>query len=170
MLIGVLIMSVLVIAVGVLLLSAPKPEEEVIPPEMEETAEPPGGDEDEIVTVPGINPVSPPVTENTKEDDDVTIDPPGGGPAVQSVQITYANKQTSDFTVKTGESVVLRVRIDPVGTEEEIIWTSSNRNVFEVVATNAEATQAKVTGIGKGKATLTVAVGGVEAECIVRGR
>jgi len=91
-------------------------------------------------------------------------------PKVQSVAITYANKERDDLTLNIGETVVLRARVEPAGTEEDIIWTSDNLNVFEVVPTNAEATQAEIIAIGNGRAVLTVSVGGVKAECIIRGR
>jgi len=169
MLIGILIMSVLVIAVGVLLFTAQKPEDTPEPEqETESPVDPLINSEEEISGMDGTNPVSPPPTLTPPEDEDES--PESSAPTVQSVMITYANREKKDFTVKLGETVVLRVRIDPVGVEEDILWTSSNRNVFDVVPTNAEKTQAKVTGTGKGNATLTVTVGGVEAECIVRGR
>jgi len=161
-------MSILVIAVGVLLFTAPKPDDPDIPPVLESPTDPTKGDDGDLTEVSGTNPVVPPVIETSPVVDDVITDSPA--PTVQSVQITYANKDRTDITLKPGESVVLRARVNPVGTEEEIVWTSSNINAFEVVPTNAEATQAKLTYIGKGNATLTVAVGGIEAECIVRCR
>ena len=87
---------------------------------------------------------------------------------VVSVVITYSGRPLQDFTIKTGERAPLRVRIEPIGVEAEITWSSSNTSVFEVVPENAEGVSAVVTGIGIGSATLTVSVGGVEAACIVR--
>jgi len=168
MLIGILIMSILVIAVGVLLFTTPRPVEPDVPPSLEESPDALIGDEGEITSMDGTNPVSPPPS--TPPIEDIDEPPETTAPKVNSVTITYANKEKTDITVKIGDGVVLRARIDPVGVEEEILWTSSNRNVFDVVPTNAEKTQAKVTATGKGAATLTVTVGGVEAECIVRGR
>ena len=170
MLIGVLIMSVLVIAVAVMLFSTEKPEAtDVDSPQINSTDGINNPGDDDNTEMPGKNPVIPtlPVEPNVDETPEPTISPT---PEVRSVTITYANRETKDFTVKVGESVSLRVRIDPVGVEEEIIWTSSNRNVFEVVETNTEKTNAKVTGIGTGVATLTVSVGDVVAECTVRGK
>jgi hypothetical protein len=60
------------------------------------------------------------------------------------------------------------VRVEPIGIEEEIIWMSSDRSVFEVVPQNTEGTQARITMIGRGTADLIVSVGGVEAVCIIR--
>ena len=91
-------------------------------------------------------------------------------PKVQSVAITYANNEKNDVTMTTDEQAVFRARINPVGTGENIIWTSSDPDVFEVAVINAEATQAQVTAIGTGNAVLTVSVDGVRAECTIRVR
>jgi len=165
MLIGILILSVLVVAAGVLLFTTNVPEDEDPGP----AASSPTGSiagEDETTSVTGTNPVipdddKPPETEEPSETPT---------PTVRSVMITYGGKEKNDFTAKIGESVALRVRIEPVGIEEKIMWESSDRNVFEVVSTDEMGLSAKVTGIGKGNATLTVTVGGVEDDCIVRVR
>ena len=79
------------------------------------------------------------------------------------------------FTAGIGEQVSLRVRVEPAGAdfEEDIVWTSSNENVFQVVP-SADGTAATVTVIGSssapGNAVLTVSIGGVQAECVVRVR
>jgi uncharacterized protein YjdB len=86
------------------------------------------------------------------------------------VTITFNNREATDFSMDRGDRIALRVRVEPVGIDEEIIWMSSDRSIFEVVPSNAEGTAATVTGIGAGRATLTVTVGGVEAECTVRVR
>ena len=166
MLIGILIMSVLVIAVGVLLVTSRGSDAPDNSASLAATPTPsiPNSDED-IVTVPGTNTVIPIPTLGPTPDDE---DQDTKTATVQKVTITYGNKEKSDFTAKVGETVVLRARIEPIGVEEDIEWSSSNPQVFGVVATNTEGTQAKVTGTGKGVATLTVSVGGVEAECIVR--
>jgi len=164
MLIGILIMSVLVIAVVVLLVASPKPPDIDDGPMMSDTQPSKMPDEEQTTSVDGTNRVSPTPTPSPTPDA-ITESPTQ---KVQKVTITYNNKENKDFTAKVAEKVALRVRIEPVDAGEEIIWESSNTKVFDVVATNTEKTQATVTGIGKGVATLTVKVGGVEAECIVR--
>ena len=163
MLIGILIMSVLVIAVGILLFTTPKPENA----EATDTISSPNvsqmSDSNDVEDAPGINPITPTPTPTPEP-----VETTSPQLAVQSVMITYGKKQTIDFTVKVDETVSLGVKIVPVGVEEEIVWKSSNKDVFEVVPLNVEATQAKVRGLKKGTATLTVSVGGVEADCIVR--
>jgi len=162
MLISVLLLGVLVIAAGFLLLTTPPPEPEVQGPVVSNTITVP--DESDNVTVTNSNtpPPStpPPVVEETP--------PPPTPPQVRSVIITYAGRENKDFTAAVAEKVPLVAKVEPPGLDEEIIWTSSNRNVFEVVETSLDGTTATVTGVGKGTATLTVTVGGVEATCVVR--
>ena len=165
MLIGVMIMSVLVVAAGVLLFTAPRPNE-VVP---DQETQNPGSSifqaDDENTALPGLISVDP---SPAVEDDHIEEIPALAAPTVQSVTITYANREKKDFTATVGERVVLRVKIQPLGVEEEVFWKSSNRQVFDVVASNTDGTQATVTGTGKGTATLTVTVGGIEEDCVVR--
>ena len=164
--IGILIMAVLVVAVVVMLIATP-PREAEDPGGMLDNSTPSSliPDETENDTVIGED--VPPSPEYINEPETNTPPPP---PEVRAVTITYGGRTKTDFTVRVAEVVPLSVRIDPLGVDAEIIWTSSNRNVFEVVPVDLEGRQVRVTGTGVGNATLTVSVGGVEAECIVRGR
>ena len=92
---------------------------------------------------------------------------------IQSVTITYAGLPITDFIEPMGSIVPLRVRVEPAGVElyEDIVWTSSDTNVFEVVTDNPEGTAATVTIVGSGSAnfaTLTVSISGLEAMCIIK--
>ena len=164
MLIGVLIMSVLVVAAGVLLFTTPQPDDYDLGPAL--AASPPASmpSDTEVDTVPGLHSIP-----------DPTPTPEEPAPAepeleVRTVTIVYGsqNRSMSDFTARVGERTPLRVRIEPIGITEEIEWTSSNTAVFEVVRDNPEGTAATVHGVGSGTATLTVTVGGVSRDCIVR--
>jgi len=163
MLISVLIMSVFVIGAGVLLYTTPVPEVET--PEPPPVNQRPGlPSEISNVELPGTNPITPeppppPVEEEPEPE------PP---PQVRSVIITYNGRENRDFTARVGERVDLRVRVIPEGIEEVVEWTSSNENVFQVVALDTEGSSARVTGVGNGNATVTASVGGVSAETIVR--
>ena len=165
MLIGILIMGVLVIAATFLLLanrSPDVPEDKVVmdtPPSIGKIST-----EDDTITVTGNNPAAPSSTP-TPTPEELQETP---APSVRSVMITYSNKKKEDFTAKVAEQVVLGVKIDPIDFKGDIVWSSSDESVFQVVANNVDGTQAKVTGIGKGNAKVTVTVGGVQAECIVR--
>ena len=173
MIIGVLIMAVLVVAAGVLLFTTPQPEDEPGTPPTTIEDEPTGTPGDETISVTGSGPsVEPSPPEETSES---PSESPSEPPRleVESVFITYAGLPLVDFSEPIGTPVPLRVRIEPPGAEYDgdIVWSSSNTSVFDVVKDNPEGTAATVTIIGSGSAraaTLTVSVAGVEAECIVR--
>jgi len=162
MLISVLILGVLVVAAGFLLFTTPNAEAETPDSSVSNPTLSVPDDTDNVVVTNSITPppsTEPPVSETP------TPPPP---PQVRSVSIYYVNTMKTDFTAKVGERVPLTVKVEPPGIEEDVIWLSSNRNVFEVVETGTGGTAATVIAIGKGTATLTVSVGGVEATCVVR--
>jgi len=172
MIVGVLIMTVLVVAAGVLLFTAPTPEEAAAPPPTNNVSTPPTTpvmpNEADNTGVPGRTSITPPT--ETQEEREKETPTPTPTPRIQSVVITYAGVIKDDFTEKVGGKVPLRARIEPPGIEftEEIVWLSSNPNVFAVVKDSPDGSSATVTGIGVGTATLTVIAGDVKAECIVR--
>ena len=94
------------------------------------------------------------------------LDP--AAPEVRSVIIRYEDRTVTDLTANVGESLLLRVEIEPLGVLEEVNWVSSDLNVFEVTANNPGRTEATITGTGRGTAALIVNAGGYKAECIVR--
>jgi tetratricopeptide (TPR) repeat protein len=94
--------------------------------------------------------------------------------AAESVQITYMGSSIhkdpstgkDNFTIRVGETVILQVKTLPAETGIAPVWESSDEGVFMVNYTESEAT---VTGVGRGIATLTVTVGNATTECIIRG-
>ena len=91
----------------------------------------------------------------------------------QALVIDYAGHRVMDFTFTIDESVRLQARRPKVDGEEiigDIIWVTSNRSVFTVEPDSLGGTEATVTSIGRGVATLTIVVGEYEATCIVRVR
>jgi len=168
MLIGVLIMAVLVVAAGILLFTtAPPPAPDNSASAMSPPATEPTLSEIENSTMPGINSV-PPETESPSP----TIESPSTPPPLQvrSVAIVYGPKNVvkTDVTEKIGVKLPLKALIEPIGTTDEITWTSSNEKVFTVTKTTTDGTQINMVGVGVGTATLTVSVGGVEAKCVMR--
>jgi len=91
---------------------------------------------------------------------------------IQGISITYAGFEVRDTTVQAGDTLPLQAGIKPLmHISEPIVWTSSDTSVFTVETSNPEGTDAKVTIVGSGTvnmAVLTVAIGGVQAECIIR--
>ena len=171
MLIGVMVLAVLVVAAGVLLLTAdkpPNPNEDIYSSPRESPVISMPDDEDVTsVTSTGTIPPSPSASEDDEDNGDASPTPTETIELV-SLAITYSNVKKEDFTAKIGEKVPLRARMEPLGINETVIWTSSNTGVFQVVTDNLEGTSATVTGIGVGTATLTISVGGKEATCVVR--
>jgi len=99
-------------------------------------------------------------------------DTPSTVPQIQaaSIAILFSNRTVTDITLHLGVSHTLGIRVEPVGVEDTVIWTSSDLSVFEVIASNPEGTSATVTPVGIGHATLTASVGGVEATLVIRVR
>ena len=165
MLISVMVMSVFVIAAGVLLFTTEVPDAEP-PPVLEAPPRPSIPDDLSSSSFPGNHPETP-SPEPTPEPEDPEPEPP---PTVRNVIITYNGRENTDFTASVGERVNLRVTIVPEGIEEEVIWASSNESFFQVVPTDTQGTSARVTAVGRGTATLTATVGDFEARCTVRVR
>ena len=101
----------------------------------------------------------------------VVDEQPSETPEVRSVKIVYgANAQEkTDVTIKPGEIVLFSAALEPVGVQCEIIWESSNEQVFTVGVANAEG-GAIVKATDVGIAVLTVKAGDKTAECIIRVR
>jgi len=68
----------------------------------------------------------------------------------------------TDFHTMVGETVLLRARIEPEGVEGNIVWTSSDPLVLEVVQLDRRGLEASITGIAAGVEDLYVRVGNFE--------
>ena len=174
MIIGVLILAVLVVAAGVLLFTTPRPDDTIVPEvEISDSESPPElPDEDSNTSMQGTGTPVEETPEEVEETPETSETPPR---KVESVVILFAKTpiQDNDFSTNVGDKTPLTVRIEPAGVEfdDEIVWESSDRSVFEVVKDSTDGTSAMVTSIGSGSArmaTLTVTVGDIKAECIVR--
>jgi cytoskeletal protein RodZ len=89
---------------------------------------------------------------------------PSAEPTIVSVTTTVFGRENKDFTIKIGEQVKVSFATVPATQGKTATWKSGNEAYFTVTADGT------VTGVGKGKAMLTVTVDGVSAECIVRVR
>jgi len=163
MLISIAVMFVFVLAAGTLLFTTPIPEVES-PPQANTPQSPYFPNDLGTSSLEGNHPETPP-PEPAPTPEEPSPEPT---PVVLNLIITYNGRENRDFTANVSERVDLKVIVVPEGFEEEVIWVSSNESIFQVVATNTAGTAARVTGLGKGTATLTASVGGIEAECIVR--
>lgn len=91
---------------------------------------------------------TPAVTETQAPADTVT------GPAIDVSKISLNKKS---IIVKAGKSQTLQIS----GTESEVTWTSANAKIAKVGA------KGKVTGVKKGRTTITASVDGVSFSCKV---
>ena len=157
MLISVLILAVFTVAAGVLLFTTPVDADARDIPDDPAISTP----DDDIDSVQGIHPEPSPEPVVTPEPE------PIAPLEITSVTITYSGNPRDNFTAKIGEMVPLRVRVEPPGVDFRAEWSSSNEDVFQVVAVDVRHEGAEVTGIGEGTGTLTVTVGDIEVTCIV---
>ena len=168
-LIAVLIMSVFVVATGVLLFTTEVPEP---PPPVLEDVEEEDPDESELdgyVSLPAAEPVIPEPEEDEEEQEEPEIPL-----EARTISVRYGNNplilgsEGREFSFNVGDSLTLTVRIEPLGVEDEIIWESSNDGIFSVTPNNPEKTEAIVRAIGRGTARMSVSVGDLTETVIVR--
>jgi len=79
----------------------------------------------------------------------------------ESLAITYGGKPNEDMSwpLSYGDMVVgLRINLDALGEDDEIIWRSANDDIFTVVPSE-DGTKATVTPLTIGSAQLIVTVG-----------
>ena len=171
MLISVLIMAAFTVAAGVLLFTAPVEAVEPEPPEEDPAIS--DNIEDDIDRLQGLHP-APPVVVEPEE-------PEEPAPPLEVTSVTIVNSDGSrlafgdEFSLNVGASWGLQVRVEPPGAdrEYEIIWTTSNRDVFDVNPVEVGAGLPRgygvnVTALGVGSATLTAMVGDIYATVTVR--
>ena len=88
--------------------------------------------------------------------------------SVQAVTLTYNGVVLSEKDIKTGESITIRVELEPAGIDEEIVWTNRNPDIVELNYDNQKKSTVTVTGLMQGSSRLSVRVGSIEAVCIIR--
>ena len=159
MLISVLIMAVFTVGAGILLFSTPVDADAQSPEDEMSISSP----EDDIDSQPSLVPEPTP---------DFVEPPPPEEPAlpmeVTSAQIVYDGRVMSDFTLKKGDTIEMRARIEPPGVDAEIIWESSNPDIFEVVPVDVGGVGVKITAIANGNEHLILRAGDQEATSWVR--
>lgn len=150
--IGIVLMVVLIAAVVILLITTDKGESS--PPKEEKT--PPAANEG--VASLDNDPLPPKPVEPTEPDKEPE-------PKVQQITITWCGDARDDITMKPLEDLELGYSTVPADVEEEAIWETSDEEVFVVTPKSG-----KVTAVGESGdvATLTVSIGDVSAECIIR--
>lgn len=163
LIIGVLLIFVLIVAVVILVITNTTGNQEQTGEQSNESQQHFTGDDD-VSSVQGTPGNLPPdnAGQTEPEQPEQPETPPVEEPKVTAVSIISFGAPTSDFTVNVGDKVNLSYRTDPEGMGTDVEWKSSDENVFVILQTG------EFTAIGSGKATLTLTVDGVTAECIVR--
>jgi len=86
--------------------------------------------------------------------------------AVSSVTICYNDDPRTEFAVsKGGTPTPVTAKVYPVDVDTPVNWTVSDESIISISV--GDDGTCKVTGVGKGTATLTAECGGVKAECKV---
>ena len=155
MLISVLIMAVFTVAAGILLFTTP------VDADAQNPADDPGFStpEDDINSEHSLVPE--PTPSPTPEPPDEPIAPL----EVTSIAITYGGNRIEDFTQPKGVPIELGVRIEPVGIDVEVVWESTDEEVFEFAHVVGGI---RLVGLERGDAKIIVRAGDKEAECWVR--
>jgi len=177
MLISILIMAALAIATGVLVLTAPSPDDPGVSDIVNgPSAGLPGDGDNTTIDGPGIengDTFNGNGYDNGYENGYEEYVPPL---AVERVTVLFRGSPLRDneFTEPINANIPLTLRIEPADAEiqGEITWESSNTSIFEVTVTNPPyRTEANVVVMAdRGSATLTVTVDGVSTEVTVRAR
>ena len=164
LIVGALLLLILIVAIVVLIVTS-----------LGEKAEKPASsknenivdvNDDEVTTVPG-NETAP------GQKEDTTIPPENEKkpeenkqPEVElnSVTLTYNGYalEDLDFSMSVGETLKLDYVTDPEDTGLKAKWESSDQDVFIVKSDGT------VTAVGEGTETLTLTVGDISVDCIVR--
>ena len=87
---------------------------------------------------------------------------------VQSVTITYAYAEVRELQMEVGEQLQLRAIIAPAGAQADVIWSSSNTGVFEIIPADMGGAAAAIRAVGTGEAVLTATAGDAEQICYIR--
>ena len=119
-----------------------------------------------VEETPSASPSDDPVESDPVESDPVETESPEpteqipAGQTATGLSLNYTEFSISD---KYPNPVKLTVTFSPAGSTANVTWSSSDNSVATVSSTGV------VTGVGKGKATITASIpGGMEATCLVR--
>jgi len=165
LLVSILIMVVLAVATGVLVITAPAQENGLV--EWDLGINIPGDDGTTSIYTDPTDPTYP------DEFEDPYDYVPYVEPAILSASVLFfgSARPDRDFTLEMGTSAPLRLRIISEGMDEDdydITWESSDRTVFDVVASDTTGLAASLTPIGIGTAYLRVTINGETFEYVGR--
>ena len=154
MLISILIMAVFTVAAGIMLFSTPAPDSgREVPDTPSLTIDP-----DDINNEPSLAVETPP-----PETPEPTPPPPVD---VTYVEILYGDRRLrDDFSMKVGETLDFKPRIEPIGIDEKPEWIVGNEDLIEL--TNVVG-GVRILGKEKGVTTITLRAGDMEHKVTAR--
>jgi hypothetical protein len=175
MVVGLLLLVVLIAAVVVLVVTSVSENKN-----LDDTTQDTTNDEtSQITSDEGVNSIDSSIVvtpdDTEPEEPDEPEEPVASTPSVESVVITYNGSAFSksnynselgmyEFTMKATESLKLGARVTPDDTGLTPSWSVSDESVAIILQTG------EITAVGKGTAIITVTVGEVSAEVMVRVR
>ena len=164
LIVGILLLLILIVAIVVLIVTS-LGEKNAKPKEDDKDTNIVDINDDEITTVPG-NETAPKPSDTTipPENEKKPEEQTNNDIQADSVTLMYAGYELEDldFSMNVGDSLKLDCEIEPEDTGLKPKWTSSNEDVFIVKSDGT------VTAVGSGTETLTVSVGDISVDCIVR--
>jgi len=171
-LIAILIMTVFVVATGVLLFTT---EVEDIPEETLIEDDDENGLDDGYISLESELPVVPIIEEDEEEEEEEL---PEESLVVRGVRVFNGGNlfgvavtngpEDRDATIKMGENYTLTARVEPMGIDAEITWATSDRGVFEITPQNVDNTEASLRAVGTGTARLEVTADDISWVIIIR--
>jgi hypothetical protein len=86
---------------------------------------------------------------------------------VFSIEIVFEGIAISDISLSIIDNIPLYAVINPHGVHADIVWTSSNTDVFIISGVSSDGLEAVITSIAPGSAILTVTADGFTQTCMV---
>jgi len=163
--VGTVFLVIILAAVAVLLVSSIKDGANQ-PEPIDPTPNVVGEDDVHSVENPEYTP--PPVIE--------TPPPATPVPTLESVRLIFGGGEVArdpdsgnyDFSIKVGETLTFKVKLNPEGIEGvKPVWSSADTTIFDVVP-DVDGLSAKVTGFKVANSKLTITIDGIEITAIVR--
>jgi len=86
---------------------------------------------------------------------------------VDNITIMHMGASVTELDMEIGDEAIMHLTLVPHVENARIDWTSSDRQVFTVTPTGTSGTEARVTAVSAGVATLTVRSGNTVKECFI---
>jgi len=92
---------------------------------------------------------------------------PDSSRAVENILIEHMGNTVIVLELMKGDNTTLHLTLEPNVAIANIEWTSSDKNIFNVIPTGTRGTEARIEAVSEGVATLSVKSGDTIRECII---